>query len=577
MADKTLPEIFTDIADAIRYQENSIDLIPVEQMAPKIMALEGSGGGGGEPVETNSEGYFGYSRYPLGVEVYDGEETKTGYQYYINSNGTITITGAQAGQNTNPGVVKDLTFNGKKLIDNGEILDTSDHPCTLRTVASNVLITQYTMNEYNSVDIPGTWKITEAGYLQFTFNCNGVLDTKGNQINYVYATFGLKINVQGVIVTTGYNGNNPFGSFWWSISPNVAKGYYGDVRNTTLIRPKGQGNLNGVGPVFIGESYLTSNMMQATKLECIRDWLYINAESGSNIEYNTISNTIPTPSFPLIPLFAMIGVAGGGGGAGRPGPRGPKGDKGDTGPAGPQGASVENVQFVKSQTTDTDNVYSIKTTLTDGELLDSGAMVVPHGGVGPQGPKGDTGENALSYNNIVSMGRVPVAGDEFNVATTLCTRTPVIGDVFLCIFRHRTRSWLTSCKISAKVNDTNYTASISFLQESTGAQGEQGLMGLCVLRTGQTLTTSSTSANVSRLSSKPSGRGFLTSDTLIDPNGLVFAITANTPLTASTIPISYRYTTKGPKGEQGPQGKTGPQGDPGVTASMSGTTLTLTW
>lgn len=485
MANKTLPEIFTDIADAIRYQENSIDLIPVEQMAPKIMALEGSGGGG-EPVETNSEGYFGYSQYPLGLEVYEGEVTKKGYPYYISpNNGIITITGAEAGFGTsNPGVVKDLTFNGKKLVDNGEVLDTSDHPCTLRTVASNVPITPQTINEYNSVDIPGTWKITNEGYLQFTFNCTGVLDTKGNQINYVYSTFGLKINVQGIIVTTGYNGNYPFGSYWWKISPDVVKdsANYGNVRNTTLIRPKGQGSLNGVGPVFIGESYLTNNMMQATKLECIRDWLYITTDSGSNIEYNTISNTIPTSSFPLMPLFAMIGVAGGGGG-GRPGPRGPKGDKGDTGPEGPQGASVENVQFVKSQTTDTDNVYSIKTTLTNGELLDSGAMVVPHGGVGPQGAQGapgQDGQDGVSVTNVqfTSQGSND-QGASYKVTTTLSDgQTIESGDVLAPI----------------------------------GPQGPQGEQG-----------------------------------------------------------------EQGPKGEQGEQGIQGPKGDPGVTASMSGTTLTLTW
>ena len=488
MADKTLPEIFTDIADAIRYQENSIDLIPVEQMAPKIMALEGSGGGG-EPGETNSTGYFGYSQYPLGVEVYEGEETKSGYQYYIMpNNGIITITGAEAGQNTsNLGVVKDLTFNGKKLVDNGEVLDTSDHPCTLRTIASSVPITPQTINEYNSVDIPGTWKITNEGYLQFTFNCNGVLDTKGNQINYVYSTFGLKINVQGVIVTTGYNGNYPFGSFWWKISPNAIKdsANYGDVRNTTLIRPKGKGNLNGAGPVFIGESYLTDNMMQATKLECIRDWLYINPHDGYDplASNATINNTIPTSSYPLLPLFAMIGVAGGGGGSGRPGPRGPKGDKGDTGPEGPQGASVENVQFVKSQTTDTDNVYSIKTTLTNGELLDSGAMVVPHGGVGPQGPQGAPGQDGQDGVSVTNVQFTSQGSDDqgslYKVTTTLSDgQTIESGDVLAPI----------------------------------GPQGPKGDTG-----------------------------------------------------------------EQGPQGDTGAQGPQGPKGDPGVTASMSGTTLTLTW
>ena len=71
MADKTLPEIFTDIADAIRYQDNTVDLIPVNEMAGRIMAIEGSVGGG-EEGKANCEGYFGYPQYPLGVEVYEG-------------------------------------------------------------------------------------------------------------------------------------------------------------------------------------------------------------------------------------------------------------------------------------------------------------------------------------------------------------------------------------------------------------------------------------------------------------------------------------------------------------------------
>ena len=515
MANKTLPEIFTDIADAIRYQDNSVDLIPVNEMAGRIMAIEGSGGGG-EPGETNSAGYFGYSQYPLGVEVYEGEETKSGYPYYIMpSNGVITITGANAGQDTsNPGVIKDLTFDGKKLVDNGEVLDTSDHPCTLRTVASNVPITPYTINEYNSVDIPGTWKITDEGYLQCTVNCNGVLDTKGNQIQYVYTTFGRKINVQGTIVTTGDNGNYPFGSYWWNISPTVVKdsANYGNVRNTTLIRPKGQGSLTGVGPVFIGEGYLTKNMMQATKLECIRDWLYITTEGGSNIEYNTISNTIPTSSFPLMPLFAMIGVAGGGGG-GHTGPRGPKGDKGDTGPAGPQGASVENVQFVKSQTTDTDNVYSIKTTLTNGELLDSGAMVVPHGGVGPQGATGAPGQNGQDGTDGASVTNVQFTSQGSNDQGALYKVTTTLSN----------EQTIESGDVLAPIGP----------QGPKGEQGEQGPQG-------------------------PKGE-----QGEQGPKG--------------------EQGEQGPKGEQGeqgpqgPQGPAGPKGDPGVHASMSGTTLTLTW
>lgn len=193
------------------------------------------------------------------------------------------------------------------------------------------------------------------------------------------------------------------------------------------------------------------------------------------------------------------------------GPQGPQGETGDTGPRGLQGETglpylAINVNFdveydvgyeltlAYSSFTRTPVVgdkffnlmvnqyfttYEVRSLNNDTNYATCKVVskINIKGLKGDTGDTGPRGENALGYNNIVSMGRVPVAGDEFNVVTNLCTRTPIIGDVFLCVFKYQTRSWLTSCKISAKVNDTNYTATISFLQESTGAQGEQGPQG----------------------------------------------------------------------------------------------------
>lgn len=197
-----------------------------------------------------------------------------------------------------------------------------------------------------------------------------------------------------------------------------------------------------------------------------------------------------------------VGATGPQGPVGATGPQGPQGPQGLQGPQGPRGADgADGSSFTIIGTVDT--ISDLPSTATSGTAyfvgttpprlvyvydtetntwINQGYLQGPQG---EQGPKGPQGENALGYNNIVSMGRVPAAGDTFNVRTDLCSRTPVIGDMFLCIFRYQTRSWLTSCKITDKVDDVNYTASISFLQESTGETGPQGPQGVAGETIGQ--------------------------------------------------------------------------------------------
>ena len=504
MADKTLPEIFTDIADAIRYQENSVDLIPVKQMAPKIMALEGSGGGG-EPGETgDSNGYIGFTQAPNGyILVENLIENTEGHYFFLNSNDFII---------SSPTGIQELTFGGTKIIEGGTVLDSTEHPCTLWCCPWNEL-TGAKEEGVETIAVNGTWYIdASSNSIKCKFPYASIKTSKGAQGNYI-PKLELGLSFGGVLVTN--TPINPANNEWtFNITSTYGStrmlGSRFRIRSTKSIQKKyGETATDLNGPIFIGGSYLTDGMRSSSNLYVIQDLFRVDKVSSG---YYSIGCNQYYNNMPLKGEFNMIGVAGGGG-SGRPGPRGPKGDKGDTGPAGPQGASVENVQFVKSQTTDTDNVYSIKTTLTNGELLDSGAMVVPHGGVGPQGPQGAPGQDGQDGQDGVSVTNVKFTsqgsddqGALYKVTTTLSDgQTIESGDV------------LAPIGPQGPKGDTGK-------QGPKGEQGEQGEQG-------------------------PKGPQGPKGDT----------------------------GEQGPKGEQGEQGIQGPKGDPGVTASMSGTTLTLTW
>ena len=74
-------------------------------------------------------------------------------------------------------------------------------------------------------------------------------------------------------------------------------------------------------------------------------------------------------------------------------------------------------------------------------------------------------------------------------------------------------------------------------------------------RANTALTTSSTTVDASTIATKPS-TDWQTGDMIMDLNGLGFAVTANTSISATTIPIGYRFTLKGATGEKGEKGDT---------------------
>ena len=100
-----------------------------------------------------------------------------------------------------------------------------------------------------------------------------------------------------------------------------------------------------------------------------------------------------------------------------------------------------------------------------------------------------------------------------------------------------------------------------------GDEGNTGAQGNGYYRALIALTTSSKSVAKDKVS--PASKALLYGDTIVDTNGLVFAVTAATSSSASTVPIEYRYSIKGPqgnkgdKGDKGETGATGPQGPKG--------------
>ena len=472
MADKTLPEIFTDIADAIRYQDNSPDLIPVTEMAGRIMAIEGSGGGTGETG--NSNGYSGFTQAPNGyILVEKLIENTNGYYFTLNGNDFII---------SSPTGIQELTFGGTKIIEGGTVLDSTEHPCTLWCCPWS-RFADAKEEGVETIAINGTWYIdSSSNSIKCKFPYASIKTSKGVQALYI-PKLELGLSFGGVLVTN--TPINPFDNQWtfniteqWA-GTNTAGGGF-TIRSTKSIQKKyGETLSNAAGPIFVGSSYLTDGMRSSNNLYVIQDLFRVDKESTGQYSIACMQDG---DWFPIKGEFNMIGVAGGGG-SGHTGPRGPKGDKGDTGPAGPQGVSVEDVQFVQSQTTDTNNVYSIKTTLTNGELLESGVMIVPHGGVGPTGATGAPGQDGTDGASVTNVQFTSQGSNDqgalYKVTTTLSNEQTIeSGDVLAPIGP----------------------------QGPKGEQGEQGLQG--------------------------------------------------------------------PQGEQGLQG---PKGDPGVTASMSGTTLTLTW
>ena len=157
---------------------------------------------------------------------------------------------------------------------------------------------------------------------------------------------------------------------------------------------------------------------------------------------------------------------------------------------------------------------------------------------GETGDKGDSitiSEKSIQYASSASGTVAPTAWSD--------TPSPVKGQYLW------TRTYV---KYSDNTENTSY--SVAYV-------ATDGKNSLGVYRAMTALSTSSTSVNASNIATKPS-RDWMVGDTIIDTNGLGFAVTIATSLSSSTISIGYRFNIKGEQGEKGDKGDKGDEGDP---------------
>lgn len=107
--------------------------------------------------------------------------------------------------------------------------------------------------------------------------------------------------------------------------------------------------------------------------------------------------------------------------------------------------------------------YDIKVNLSDGTQLDAGTISVPT-------YEGPAGLDYFFYSNITNLGKVPAAGDGFNLSGSFENRTPVVGDRFIGVFKYGTQSFIATCRV-----DSEGHAVLSLVVETTGAEGQVSL------------------------------------------------------------------------------------------------------
>lgn len=130
-------------------------------------------------------------------------------------------------------------------------------------------------------------------------------------------------------------------------------------------------------------------------------------------------------------------------------------------------AIINQINDAENTFTVIDN-YSIK-----GDKGDKGATG-EKGETGETGKTGATGLSALQTSQIIVRESVPSINATFTFDESLCNRTPVPGDIFMCVMQGRGsvlgRSWLATCIV---LNESEIKGQIKNFVETTGTNEQR--------------------------------------------------------------------------------------------------------
>ena len=283
-------------------------------------------------------------------------------------------------------------------------------------------------------------------------------------------------------------------------------------------------------------------------------WVLTRADAEHTTDYWFDLGLFPAPG-----IQGPKGDKGDKGDTGATGPQGPMGRTGATGPQGPQGEQgphgLTGATGATGAKGDPGEPFTlIGTVATTAQLPDpttvirsaayrvgpdangNYALYVIEGEdtllwtnygdikVGPAGPKGDTGLDALTFSGIMNVQTKPQVGHDFSYAPVFASsfnRTPVVGDVLnvLVNYQSNSDSYMCTIKVTEYTSPTLKGTYVNVTQ-ATGKDGK-GLEDIVNFTLGNTTNVTYNTTDGARFTGQSS---------FVDKNGKTYNQTSNTTL-----------------------------------------------
>ena len=283
-------------------------------------------------------------------------------------------------------------------------------------------------------------------------------------------------------------------------------------------------------------------------------WVLTRADAEHATDYWFDLGLFPAPG-----IQGPKGDKGDKGDTGATGPQGPMGRTGATGPQGPQGEQgphgLTGATGATGAKGDPGEPFTlIGTVATTAQLPDpttvirsaayrvgpdangNYALYVIEGEdtllwtnygdikVGPAGPKGDTGLDALTFSGIMNVQTKPQVGHDFSYAPVFASsfnRTPVVGDVLnvLVNYQSNSDSYMCTIKVTEYTSPTLKGTYVNVTQ-ATGKDGK-GLEDIVNFTLGNTTNVTYNTTDGARFTGQSS---------FVDKNGKTYNQTSNTTL-----------------------------------------------